>query len=269
MKEFSFKTIMDLICQHDKPLVKKVSEKPDTKELWSKLVDHFMVEEIEDKTVVGIDIYQYSQYEESVQILIPIIFQEIYKNCIYMCWANEKYLFQKYEEVKQLSEQFIDTGDGGFQIFDTPLHAIIFICHFSTAIHLYNSYSILPKMRSITGEISLRYVMTHDKTYKIITYDENKRYYGPSIINNARILGKDNLNRFLIDQNTYEWFMMKISGIENLEHLKYGGISNLEYFKKNEYDAEIIKKNKYSIFLEDDENTDKSKISKFHSIDLL
>ncbi|GHV84293.1 hypothetical protein AGMMS50212_16330 [Spirochaetia bacterium] len=46
------------------------------------------------------------------------------------------------------------------------------------------------------------------------------------IINNARILSKDKLNRFLIDRNTYEYFNRFCNGIENIP------IINLEKLKK-------------------------------------
>lgn len=41
-------------------------------------------------------------------------------------------------------------------------------------------------------------------------------YYGPGIISNCRIIGRDQLNRCLIDQGTFDWFTVNTRGVENL-----------------------------------------------------
>ena len=62
--------------------------------------------------------------------------------------------------------------------------------------------------------------------------------------------------------------MLNIDGVENLKYLSYEAISNLKYFKANEYEPELIKKNRYEIFLRDD-NVDNLGKTKFESIDIL
>ena len=42
--------------------------------------------------------------------------------------------------------------------------------------------------------------------------------YGTAIINNARIMSKDKLNRLLIDETTYDWFLKELNGVENIKN---------------------------------------------------
>lgn len=46
-----------------------------------------------------------------------------------------------------------------------------------------------------------------------------KKYYGKPIINNARILNKDSLNRFIIDKSVYQYFTNYFNGIGNLPRI--------------------------------------------------
>jgi len=127
------------------------------------------------------------------------------------CFENEPFLFSI--EISGFTEDtignkyFISTGDGGFQIFKTPFHALTFLIYFQKNIHSYNTHSFLPNYHQCCGEISLRYDYL---------YSYNNNFYGKAIIKNARILSKDKLNRILIDTETYTWFVKKINGIESL-----------------------------------------------------
>jgi hypothetical protein len=67
----------------------------------------------------------------------------------------------------------------------------------------------------------------------------DSNYYGSAIINNARILEKDSLNRCLLDQRTYEWFLTNMDGIENLQTYTIYDIANIYEFTK--YDKKFIK----------------------------
>ena len=79
--------------------------------------------------------------------------------------------------------------------------------------------------------------MTHDIIYKL-----DKNFFGPAIINNSRVLTKDSLNRFLLDENTFDWFLHKINGIENLQHVSIAQLQELAIFadyKKTTGDNQI------------------------------
>jgi len=180
------------------------------------------------RAVIGIDIYRYSRYPIEKQMFIPHLFDLIYEETWHLIKQNYVFLFQEYGTLKDFikdkfinhKEQFISTGDGGFQIFPTPIHAIIFVLTFATIVRLYNSDLFMRKMFARIGNIELRYALTWDEIYK---YRNN--YYGSALINNSRILAKDRLNRFLIDQNTYNWFLRSTIGIENLMTI---GLSDLK-----------------------------------------
>lgn len=174
------------------------------------------------KAVLGIDIFQYSQYEQKKQTLIPIVFDLLKETAIEWCLNDETAFFDK----NNFSQNnFIHTGDGGFFIFDNPFQALIFNINFNTVLHLFNSGHLYPKLFHYVEKIICRYCQTFDLLY---TYELN--WFGPGIINNARIMSKDKLDRFLIDENTYKWFLEKINGIETLAIIDI--FSVLKTFKK-------------------------------------
>lgn len=186
---------------------------------------------IDKKTVLGFDIYKYSEYPSGQQEYIPVIFNELYHSTFNACFKNEKFFFQTYcQTLEEFKKMFISTGDGGFQIFNNPLQAVIFAAYFQTYLKGFNSNmatEIYEKnLRNIVENIDIRYAITHDDIYK---YDDN--FYGPSIINNSRILSKDNLNRLLTDSNTIKWFDLNINSVENLLSIKLVDFLKLKYFK--------------------------------------
>lgn len=178
-----------------------------------------------EKTVLGIDIYHYSQYKPMEQALIPILFKIIYEQVSSLCILNSSYVFQKYKNVETFNKLFISTGDGGFQVFDTPIHAIAYAINFQMVVRYYNSGRFYPKLRKIIGPLHLRYAMTTDKIYRL-----DKSFYGTAIINNSRILNKDALNRFLLDENTFDWFLQNINGVENLQLISIKQLQGLNCF---------------------------------------
>lgn len=167
------------------------------------------------KAVLGIDIYRYSQYKLLPQILIPHLFKILYDLTVKNCLKHEPTMFKEFN-LKRFREHFIDTGDGGFQIFENPFHAIIFSIYFQSNVARYNSNGITTaKLNSIIGDITLRYTLTYDDVY---SYENN--HFGAGIINCARIISRDKLNRFLIDENTKKWFVEKLNNVENLAYLE-------------------------------------------------
>ncbi|MDR1446040.1 MAG: hypothetical protein LBI90_03980 [Treponema sp.] len=165
----------------------------------------------EIKAILGLDIYKYSDYEDEKQSLIPLIFDLLLDNtCQYTCVA-EKTLSKDIN----IQNNFIPTGDGGFIIFQTPLHALVFNLYFFAVLHIFNSGHFSPRLSKYIGELNIRSTITYDNVFN---YENN--WYGKAIIKNSRILSRDKLNRFLIDEETYNYFMKKFNGIETLSIIK-------------------------------------------------
>ena len=161
-----------------------------------------------EKTVIGLDIYHYSKMENKTQILIPVIFDLLFVQAENWMKQYEKNLIKDQEH---LQDSFIHTGDGGFLLVDNPIIGIVFLLHFYTLLNLYNSGLYLNDYYAITKEIEIRACMTKGSVFK---YHSN--YFGKAIIQNARILAADKLNRFLIDENVNNWFNENINGITSL-----------------------------------------------------
>ena len=110
-----------------------------SKELEQKDYSEFHLDFIENKSVLGIDIYKYSEYPEIEQIYVPVLFNSLYKTTVQNCLHSEPYFFQKYgNKIGDFKEHFISTGDGGFQIFDNPIESIIFAGYFQFNVSRYN-----------------------------------------------------------------------------------------------------------------------------------
>jgi len=192
--------------------------------------------------VLGIDVYRYSGQTEALkQSLVPFVLRMLYRTTWAKCCGEQTYLFQKYKGTN-FEAQFIDTGDGGYLLFDTPIHALVFAITFELLLRLFNSFQWYPGLRTILGEeISLRYAMTYGGVFSFGT-----NFYGPSIIDNARILGRDHLNRFLVDCHTCHWFTNSIRGIENIPCVGLKDLQDLPEF--SDYDPLMIDKDNGHFF---------------------
>jgi hypothetical protein len=192
-------------------------------------------------TVVGIDVYHYSQFAVEKQMFVPHLFDLVYDESWHLIKQNYAFIFQQYGRVIELEREkfldqnkyFINVGDGGYQILETPLHGVIYILTFATILRLYNADRFMRKMHAKIGDLEVRYVMTFDDVYRY-----RDHFYGSGIINNSRILARDTLNRFIVDQNVYNWFMTNTVGIENLMSLSLSDIKDIEAFK--DYDTSKI-----------------------------
>jgi hypothetical protein len=235
IKELSYEEINEILKAKDHRVIfRKTNIIPDDEDLFQELTKYVDYEDIPHKSVLGIDIYQYSTgYGTLEQSLIPFLFRRFMETAIEQCFVNHRYIFQKYD-AKRIKDHFISTGDGGFFIFDTPLHSLLFAINFAIVLRVYNAFHFYPKLRRIIGSINLRYAITYDNIYK---FGDN--YFGRAIINCARILQRDNLNRCLFDQNVNKWFLVNIGGIENLQVITMTEISNIEEFL-NDYDCSIL-----------------------------
>ena len=152
---------------------------PDEKELLDKLVEYVDYTDIGRKSVLGIDIFKYSSFGSLEQTLIPFLFKTLFKLTIKLCFTNHKYLFQKTSE-EEINRTFISTGDGGYLLFDTPLHSLVFAINFAVVLRIYNAFHLYPRLRKIIGAVNMRYAITYDRVY---IFDNN--FYGRAIINCA------------------------------------------------------------------------------------
>jgi uncharacterized protein (DUF433 family) len=171
----------------------------------------------EKKAVLGLDIYKYSNYDTERQNLIPFVFDIIKDEATKHVKLTEKTFFPLEYENK-----FISTGDGGFMIFETPLHALLFNLHFYSVLQLFNTGHFFPKLSQYIGELIIRCTITYDNIY---FYEGN--YYGKAIITNARILSKDKLNRFLVDKNFHDYFIRYFNGIETLSIITINNVKRI------------------------------------------
>jgi len=243
IKELDYEEIKNILTEKDHRVIfRKTNIIPDDEDLYQALNQYVNYENIPNKSVLGLDIYQYSTgYGVLEQALIPFLFRRFMETTIDQCFANHKYIFQKYDPQK-IKDHFISTGDGGFFIFDTPLHSLLFAINFAVVLRVYNAFHFYPKLRRIIGSINLRYAITYDKVYQ---FGDN--YFGRALINNARILQRDNLNRCLIDQNVNAWFLVNIGGIENLQVITTSEICNIHEFI-DDYDSSILDEESDEIF---------------------
>jgi hypothetical protein len=242
IKTLENEAILEILNEVDKRVVfEKTNVLPESYDLYDRLRSYVKYDRIGFKSVLGIDIFQYSGFGEFEQTLLPFVFKTLFKSTINLCLENHPYIFQKYNK-EDIEKSFISTGDGGFLIFDTPLHALVFACNMAIILRIYNSFHYYPKLRKIVGAINFRYAITNDKIY---SFEDN--YYGRAVINNARILQKDNLNRCLIDENVFRWFTLNIDGLENLQILTIHDIANIYEFNKY-YDRRYLAEHKDEIF---------------------
>ena len=210
MRSATHDEIRVILKQHDIEANAAGVDGGDFDELVDELDRYFESRESR-RAVLGIDIYQYSNYDSRRQRLIPVVFKLLYDLAVRDVRRREPGLFAQ----EQLSEAFISTGDGGFQTLSTPLHAVVLCVWFQAALNSFNTGINFPRLRRFVGPLTLRYALTYDM---IVRFTDN--YYGPAIINNARIMSRDTLNRFLLDEASVNWFLDRIGGIENLSILR-------------------------------------------------
>ena len=234
LKQVDHAEIKRILDEKDQRVVfDKTNIIPDHRALASELRKYISYDKISRKSVLGIDMYQYSSYGEFEQTLIPFLFKTMFESTIRLCLENHRFIFQKYDR-ERIERNFISTGDGGFLLFDNPLQSVLFACNFAVVLRIYNSYHYYPRLRRIIGGINMRYGITYDKVYTF-----NKNYFGRGIINNARILMKDDLNRCLIDEHAHSWFTTNLDGVENLQLATLDDIANIFEFS-TDYDRSYL-----------------------------
>lgn len=225
IKTIDHESIREILLKYDTRVIfEKTNVVPDETEMLGELHKCIDIQNMSSKSVLGLDIYQYSSYGEFEQMLIPFLFKTMLSTTIDLCIDNHPFIFQKYTK-EHIEKNFISTGDGGFLIFDTPLHSLLFASNYAIVLRIYNAFHFFPRLRKIIGGISTRYAITYDHVY---SYDDN--HYGTAIINNARILSRDSLNRCLIDEHVHRWFTVNIDGIENLQVITIEDVAHIYEF---------------------------------------
>ena len=222
----SYKKISSFLKEYDEKFADDlISQEPSDKEhkAFEKAVEETFADPPKNKkAVLGIDIYKYSKYNFFQQKFIPFIFSFFINNAMELFFKSETFFSSRYNK-ETFKSNLVNTGDGGYLFFQNPIDAIVFLSKFNAYLHLFNSYHRFPKLRKYLGPLTIRYTITYDQIYKI-----ESKYYGPAIIKNARIISKDKLNRFLIDDKTYEWFLLNTNGIENLLNLRIDEMNHLK-----------------------------------------
>lgn len=206
MEEFKIADIKNILKEDSFGQNRNDSEK---EKIISKVKDFFKTKK-EKKAVLGLDIYQYSKYKDEKQDLIPVILKELIDKAFNDFKKCEP---ESYNRNKTILDDFIDTGDGGYWFFDNPLDALIFSMYINLTVHAFNSFILYPILREHIGIFTIRFAITYDEIYKL-----DGKNYGTAIINNARIMSKDKLNRLLIDEYSYDWFLKEINGVENIKN---------------------------------------------------
>lgn len=240
IKEINYDKILEILREEDTESVyEKINLVPNSEQLYAALDSYIDPKNLWRKSVLGIDISSYGMFKHLEQTLIPSIFKIFFTKTIKLCLQSNQFIFQSYD-TKKIENSFINTGDGGFLILDSPMHAVVFAINFEIVVRAFNSYHLFPKLRKIIGSLSLRYAITYDTLF---TFCDN--FYGSAIINNSRILDKDSLNRCLLDENTYNWFLTNIDGIENLQVYTVHDVANIYHFK--DYDHKFIEEGENEI----------------------
>lgn len=235
IKKINIERIKEILETNDSRVVfEKTNIIPDHRSLLANLKKYIDYDRINRKSVLGFDMYQYSSYGEFEQTLIPFLLKSIFESASKLCLTNHPFIFQKYN-IERIERNYISTGDGGYLIFDNPLQSLLFASNFAIIVRAFNAFHFYPRLRKIIDGINMRYAITYDKIY---TFNDN--YFGRAIINNARILIKDNLNRCLIDEHVHTWFTTNLDGVENLQIATLDDISNIFEFQKD-YNKSYLK----------------------------
>ena len=121
-----------------KTIEKIINVKIEDKKLLIESIKNSLKPYFIQKAVLGFDVYRYSKYPIVEQTLIPHIFKLLYEVTINSCLRHEKFIFQKYTK-EDFEKQFIDAGDGGFQIFNIPIESLVFAVYFQANIQRFNS----------------------------------------------------------------------------------------------------------------------------------
>ena len=108
-KNYSIEELTQLIAKKDiNDFSKFCHEDIDELDLLEVLKGEIETDKFAQKTVLGIDIYHYSQYKPLEQSLIPVLFKLIYQKSCELCLSNSSYIFQHYKSPETFDKLFIN-----------------------------------------------------------------------------------------------------------------------------------------------------------------
>lgn len=217
----TYHELRELFDRYDTAVTRDTQRLSTETDTFRAVVNEYFAAREAVQTVVGIDIYRYSHLDAERQRLIPTVFTLLYHVASRFCWEREAFLFRD----ASFDENFISTGDGGYQVMPTPLQGLVFALYFELALSAFNAHAHYPRVRRLLGPISVRYALTYDTLCQ-----QDANFYGTAIINNARILARDTLNRFLVDASSIEWFRAQIGTLESLTMLSVTDVVRLPAF---------------------------------------
>ncbi len=181
---------------------------------------------IGQRAVLGFDLIGYSKQERDIQNTSPFLISLLLDLTYESLLNYEKNIF--YMFTKRIIENgFIPAGDGGFQILPNPLYAIVFALHFEMNLRSLNAGRIYPKLSEFMGEQKFRYSLSFGDVFRF-----NRNFFGSALIRSSRILATDRLNRFLMDEMSYKYFLKEFNGIETLSLLNKEMLYKAKSFQK-------------------------------------
>lgn len=200
-----FKCIRQALKEHDD--LPTTAGDDDVENLTAALDDCFSSVN-STQAVLGMDIYKYSRMPLRAQRMVPSLLEFIRDDTLAACHNSEGFIFH----TSDFTGPFVSTGDGGFHVFATPLHALVFAVFFQSYVAAYNSGHYLPRLhRILDQELVVRYALTYGELFL-----QDRNVFGDAVITNARIMSRDSLNRCLLDQQTIRWFRDELVSIESL-----------------------------------------------------
>jgi len=177
---------------------------------YRKELERLYSSSVETKSVLGVDLYQYSQMEKLKQFVVPSLIREVF-DLTHNNLAQTEQLFFTKAELDEIGSNKIDTGDGFYVILDNPIKATVYLIVFATTLQTVHTRRQAAILGDTFSDFVFRYTIT---TGDLFQY-ENK-YYGDALIRCARIISLDKLNRFLMDRQSYHWFLENAEGFETM-----------------------------------------------------
>lgn len=148
-KQFSYKELLRILDRYDpEGTLSSPGYVPEGTELQDELTKAVDPKSFGNQAVLGIDVFRYSRMDALPQSIVPFVVRLLYWETIKHCREGCPFLFRNTSD-EELRDHFIDTGDGGYQLLDTPLHALYFAVEFESTLRMFNSYTLRPQLRRL------------------------------------------------------------------------------------------------------------------------
>lgn len=161
-------------------------------------------------SVLGVDIYQYSAMENSTQLVVPFILEQLLSSTFLYLETHESFFFSK-KDVEAMKKFLVHTGDGFFVTVENPLKGFVFLIALAQITEIFRIGRNAKTLSEVIESITFRYALSTGDLYFY-----KGKCYGDAIIKCARIIALDKLNRFLLDGKSVQWFNLAGDGLETL-----------------------------------------------------